>query len=151
MLHLYFGNKTGALLSGDNYFNAWVDESVLETEFGRLVVHEIEHGEVISRNNIVLPVIGSISPDMLSGGTKALLSLYYSDKLLMDLASMGDNCFSLLDRLSKMKDIFICTDSYRELYENGFRGQIYLEDYNKTVSSKSELYQEWCDYFERNL
>lgn len=32
MLHLYFGNKKDALLSGDNYFDAWVDDKDIYTQ-----------------------------------------------------------------------------------------------------------------------
>lgn len=154
MLHLYFGNKKGALLSGENYFNAQVDTSVIESNFGKYVIGKIEKGKVYSKNNIVIPIIGSISPENLSGGTKTLLSLYYNNTLLVDLASMGDNCFEplakLVNKFSNI-DFFVCTDSYRELYENGYFGSIFIENSNVLVDNKKDLYKEWCIYFERFL
>lgn len=151
MLYLYFGDKKNALLSGESYFDAWVDTAVLESDFGKSVVNGIENGIVYSRNNIVIPVIGSIPPDMLSGGTKTLLCLYYNSNLLVDLAAMGDNCFSYLSRLATDRDIYACTDSYRELYEHGFIGDIFVQNFNVTVNNAESLYTEWCKYYERFL
>lgn len=143
MLHLTFGDIEGALVSGDGYFDTWVDESVIETDFGKLVIGQIEKGTVYSKYNIVIPVIGSISSERLSGGTKALLTLYSDNSIVFDLAAMGDNCFKLLARIAEIKDIYVCTDTYRELYENGYYGGIFVENSKNIVNDERALFNEW--------
>ena len=44
MLNLYFGDLDGALLSGNGYFDRQIDESCIETDFGRRVIKEIDGG-----------------------------------------------------------------------------------------------------------
>jgi hypothetical protein len=146
MLNLYFGNIRNAILSGDSYFEARVSNSIVESELGKKIIKYIDKGEVISKDNIIIPVIGSVSPNRLSGGTKSLLSLLDNPDLILDLACMGDNCFFMLYELVNYysnTDICVCSDSYRPLYENGYKGNIFVKNSEKIVTSASELYDEW--------
>lgn len=70
MLQLYFGELKGTLYSGNGYFDNWVDDRCVESEFGRKIIKEVDKSEVISSKNIVSEVIGAINSSYLSGGVK---------------------------------------------------------------------------------
>lgn len=145
MLKIYFGNMENAILSGDGYFDAIIDEEIIETEIGKKIIGDIEKGEVISRNNIIIPVYGGISPNRLSGGVKSLLSLASDSSIVLDLACMGNNCFRSLSEVVKNADgdITVCSDSLRPLYDKGYEGEIYVINTGVVVSSQDALRKEW--------
>lgn len=147
MLKLYFGNMKNAILSGDGYFDSIVDTEIIETEIGKKIIKTIEKGDVVSKNNIIIPVYGGISPDSLSGGTKSLLSLASDNEIVLDLACMGNNCFSSLSEVvkSSKKDITVCSDILRPLYNNGYEGDIYVVNTGNVVSSQDALRKEWLE------
>lgn len=136
-----------AEVSGDGYFDSWVDASVIESDYARGVIKDIENGDVISKYNVVIPIYGSVSPERLSGGVKSLLSMYANDDVIFDLASIGDNCFKQLGILASLKDIEMCSDSFRPLYRNGFEGDILVKNTHNIISNDNDLYEEWWGYY----
>lgn len=146
MLKLKYGCTPDSRVSGDNYFDAWVDNSVLLQSFSKKVISGIENGKVLSKNVIEIPVIGIIPSSDLSGGTKTLISLYDDPSLYFDLDSMGDNCFKYLGDLCTDRDILVCTDTFRYLYQNGYNGQIYIVNSGNIVSCHEDLWKEWVNY-----
>lgn len=151
MLTLKFGSIDKAFLSGDSYFDAWVDESVIETDFGKEVIGQIEKGIVHSSQCIVIPVIGGIPPERLSGSTKTLLTLYSDNSKVFNLSALGDNCFKLLAHLAEMKDIRLCTDTFRDMYSKGFYGDILIENSGNIITNDNSLLEEWIKANERFL
>ena len=102
MLKVYFGNNEKALKSGDGYFDNWLDDDCLETEFAKEVVREIDKSELISKNLVQSPVIGAVPPKFLSGGAKSLLILRFSD-VEMNITAFGENCYPYIIKISKEK------------------------------------------------
>lgn len=116
MLHLYFGNKTGALLSGDNYFNAWVDESVLETEFGMnffimnkdIQVLEFSITNVVEINSISVVSVFNNSLIPLPLRRSSSLSDWLRNRLILTHRSNINKLFSRLGIVS-LQDKILCT------------------------------------------
>ena len=118
MLHVYVGSNEDAIYPGGKYFDACVDTSVITEDFSRKVIKEIDKSEVVSENLVISPVIGPIPPNYLSGGVKTLMILYKEDKMV-DIDSMGENCFPYLWMLAENKDIKLSMEGYRDLYQFG--------------------------------
>ena len=142
MLNLYFGDLEGALLSGNGYFDRQIDECCIETDFGKRVIKEIDGGEVYDRNLIISKVLGGIPPERLSGGTKSLLILMNSDKII-DLASMGDNCLPFLADIAKVKDITVCTDTYRKIFKDSTLDKVHILNDDSIVYNDDEYFEKW--------
>ena len=147
MLKVYFGNYKNALLSGNSYFDTNVDESCIESNFGRKIIKEISGADVLDKNSVIHPVFGSIPTRDLAGSIKALLILMFDNEYgVLDLASMGDNCLKYLGEIAEKKDIKVCTDSWRELWNNS---PILVLNDNVVVDSEDKLYEEWVKYLDK--
>lgn len=133
MLHLYIGHKQDYFLSGNKVFDNRFDMNYLLEDFSKKVVKLVDKSEVIDKYCIKSPVLGGIAPSLLSGGTKTLLMLRYTD-LRFYLEAMGDNCFPFLLEISKVKDIYMCTTRYRYLFKYGFT-EIFIENTEEIVTS----------------
>lgn len=142
MLKLLFGNIDEALYSGDFYFDYILDPLFINKDFSKRVIKAIDKGDVKGENCIVTEALGAIPPDMLSGGSKSLIILMYSDQI-MNLSCMGDNCLPFLADIAQEKDITVCTDLFREIYENSKLGDVLVLNSNTVVHDVQGLYQEW--------
>lgn len=143
MLNLYFGKLEDALLSGNDYFNSWVDEKCIETEFGKRVIKEIDGGDVYDKNLIISKVLGGIPSERLSGGTKSLLILMFDNKI-MHLSAMGDNCLPFLADIAKVKDITVCTDYYRPIFKNSNLDKVHILNDDSIVYNDDEYFKKWA-------
>lgn len=143
MLNLYFGKLKGALLSGNGYFDSWVDESCIETDFGKRVIKEVDGGDVYDRNLIISKVLGGIPPERLSGGTKSLLILMNTDKIV-HLCAMGDNCLPFLADIAKVKDITVCTDYYRPIFKDSTLDKVHILNDDSIVYNDDEYFEKWA-------
>lgn len=145
MLKIYFGNNEKALRSGDGYFDNWLDDDCLETEFAKEVVRAIDKSELISKNLVQSPVIGAVPPKFLSGGTKSLLILRFSD-VEMNITAFGENCYPYIIQISKEKDITICSNNAFRIFECGDLDSILILNDESFVHSDDELIQKWLLY-----
>ena len=145
MLKVYFGNNEKALRSGDGYFDNWLDDDCLETEFAKEVVREIDKSELISKNLVQSPVIGAVPPKFLSGGAKSLLILRFSD-VEMNITAFGENCYPYIIKISKEKDITICSNNAFRIFERGDLDSMLILNDGSFIHSDDELIQKWLLY-----
>lgn len=143
MLNLHFGDLPEALLTGDGWFNNQMDFGCITTDFGRRVIASVDKAAVFSKN-VLLKGDESFPPKRLARGTKYLMILMYTDKVV-DLAAMGNNCFPFLREIADMKDIFMCTDSPRPLFRVGGFSEVKISNVNKIVHSDAELFDVFLD------
>ena len=146
MLKIYFGKYDDMLYSGNDYFDMVVDEDCIETDFGKKVIKAIDNGVVYDKNLIVTEVLGGIPPERLSGGTKALLILMNTDKV-MSMGALGDNCLPYLADISEVKDITLCTKSLRPLFENSDLKEAYIINFDIKVHNQREFYNAWVEWW----
>ncbi len=139
MLYLHIGALQGYAVSGDGWFDMRVDENCLLTDFANRVVKGVDNSDIISSHLIESPILGAIPPSSLSGGTKTLLTIMFEDCVNFDLAAMGDNCFPYLKEICDSKDVYMCTDSFRDLFGVGGFEMVYVVNDNSTVDSSLEL------------
>ena len=139
MLKLYIGRLGNELYSSDDYFKNAVDTDCILTDFGRRVIKEVDKSEVFDRNVIISPVLGGIPPESLSGGTKALLTLYSEDDIVFRLSAMGDNCLPFLAEIAEKKDITLSTEEIRPLFNNSMLNEVYIMNDGSIVHDMNEL------------
>jgi hypothetical protein len=90
MLQIYFGNMPEAIYNTEVYFqNVYEDEWIVD-DFAKEVIKKIDRSEVMDVQAIKSPVLGIISPERLSGGTKTLLLI----------KNMPDKVFSRSDEIN---------------------------------------------------
>lgn len=78
-----------------------------EDEFVRHTIRTIDRSEVIMGECIVSPVLGAIAPERLSSGCKGVILLRMLPERSIYATRCGDNCFPLIQELSKMQDVKI--------------------------------------------
>ena len=81
MLTISFKTTKNTILNVDTYFDynyddAWFDDSTVK----RMIL-DIDKSKVISANCIESPILGQITPRLLSGGVKALILMYKEPQL----------------------------------------------------------------------
>ncbi len=144
MLNLFIGDLEDYLLSGHKWFDNQVDEDVIQEDFARRVIKGVDNSEV-DGNVIVSPILGRIAPSEISGGSKTLITMMYDDRVNFDLAAIGENCFKYLKEICDVKDIYMCTDSFRRLFHHGGFAEIRVTNDNSIVKSDLELAWKVCE------
>ena len=145
MLNLYLGKNKDSIYPAGGYFRTWIEYDVLTEDFPKKVIKEIDKSDVVGSQLIISPVLGPISPDRISGGSKALIILYCTD-CIMDIDSMGENCYPYLAELADSKDISISMDHIVNLYNHGFRGKIHILNNDNIVDNGKDLVLEAMEY-----
>lgn len=144
MLKVYIERKLfREEISLEGWFDYDLDDELLETEFSKRVVKEIDNSELINRNLVISPVLGSISTRNISGGAKTLICMKYMDKVPR-CSHFGDNCFPLLAEICKEKDIIMLLDTSFLPFNYGF-DSVYFIDSGKTVYDNESFMDEYFD------
>ena len=140
MLNIYVGEMANSLTQVKSYFNNVLEDKYLETDFAKKVVKEIDNSDLINKNLVISPVIGSIPPSMISGGSKALIILNFTDEII-PLYLMGENCYPILANISKDKDVTVTTDSTVRFFElsNNNLDKIHILNDDSYVYTDKEL------------
>lgn len=107
MLNIYFGNMPEAIYNTDVYFRNVYDDDWITDDFGREVIKKVDKSEVLDSQAIKSPVLGLISPERLSGGTKTLLLIKNMPDKVFNASTCGDNCAGFILKLAKKSDITI--------------------------------------------
>lgn len=145
MLYLYLGRKKGYRHSGDITFDHGFDRSNIQKPFAKKVIKEIDKSEVLGKDSIISPIIGSRASTFLSGGSKTLICLMYGEGIGFYLEAMGDNCLSLLKEVADSKDIHMCTTTMRDLFSYGFT-KFVVENTNEIVTDRKRWLDLQLDY-----
>lgn len=155
MLNVIFGFPSKALRSVKGYISDFVKLSdifipngglpptVVETEFAKKVILEIDRSIVHHARYIESPVLGTISFREISEGATSLIILNNVPEIV-PLEFMGDNCFNLLVDIANRKDITVCTSSVREMFSHGFK-EIHIVNDDIIVNNNLDFY----DYYDK--
>lgn len=105
MLLVYFKPRKNVIIRASAAFNHRYSEEWLVTDIGKRIVREIDKSEVLDKGAAIRSdVLGVISPERLSGGTKALFLARFKDDFISSIC-FGDNCSELLLQISEEKDV----------------------------------------------
>jgi hypothetical protein len=119
MLNVYIGQleDKNFIWNTDAYFDVWFDRENLLTPFAKKLVKDIDKSEVLSKYNIVSPVLGSIPITMLSGGTKSLLLIKYNHAIV-NLWTLGENCYQYLVDIAEEQDVTVLIEGVNGIFLN---------------------------------
>ena len=74
------------------YFNYTYEDEWLTSDFAKEVIRKIDKSDVKGPHAVESPVLGVISPEKLSGGTKTLLLMANDSEKAFNASTCGDNC-----------------------------------------------------------
>lgn len=116
MLYITLGfDIKGKISHPKGYFEENYTVDWLNNPLAKEIIKGIDKSEHIQDHIIVSPVLGGISPTMLSTGCKGTLILLNEPSgTLVSGERFGDNCFPWLSRIGEEKDIYITLHHYIE-------------------------------------
>lgn len=91
MLNIYFGDMPEAVYNTSVYFNYTYEDEWLTSDFAKEVIKKIDKSDVKGPHAVESPVLGVISPEKLSGGTKTLLLMANDPEKVFNASTCGDN------------------------------------------------------------
>lgn len=144
MLKIYFGDMPEAIYNTEVYFKNVYDDSWITDDFAREVIKKVDKSEVLDSQAIKSPVLGIISPERLSGGTKTLLLIKNKPDEVFNASTCGDNCAKFILKLAKEKDVTINLRHLMEFGKSKFEAFV-LND-GKKVCGMDELFSEAYKY-----
>ena len=92
MLNAYFGPMPEAIYNTAVYFKNTYRDSWITNPMSVEMIKDVDKSDVVSANLIESPVLGSISPLMLSGGVKTLMLDKFDRTHVFNASTCGDNC-----------------------------------------------------------
>lgn len=86
------------------YFNNRYQQEWLKDPLVVQMIKDIDKSDLLENGVVISPIFGAIPITKISGGTKALILMLKTDRIIWGSAC-GDNCADWIVRISEMKDI----------------------------------------------
>lgn len=116
MLNIYFGDMPEAVYNTSVYFNYTYEDEWLTSDFAKEVIKKIDKSDVKGPHAVESPVLGVISPEKLSGGTKTLLLMANDPEKVFNASTCGDNCAPFILKLAEKEGL-----DHQPAASHGFR------------------------------
>ncbi|MBO5325022.1 MAG: DUF4869 domain-containing protein [Lachnospiraceae bacterium] len=136
MLNIIFGDVEKCIYNTEVYFRNTYEDDWITSDIAKQIIKDVDKSEVLSANCIESSVLGQITPEILSGGTKTLLLLINCSEQVFNASTCGDNCAKWILKIAEEKDITIRLGHIMK-FDEPFK--IRVVNSNKTVSSMEEL------------
>lgn len=107
MLNVYFGDIPDAIYNTALYFRNVYQDAWITDSMSREIILDVDKSTVVSANLIESPVLGPISPVMLSGGVKTLLLIKHDKRQVFNASTCGDNCAKWILQLAEKRKLVI--------------------------------------------
>ena len=140
MLNIRFGDMPEAIYNTSVYFRNSYKDRWITSPFGVSVIKDVDKSEVIDANIIKSPVLGSITPNDLSGGVKTLLLIHYDRQHIFNASTCGDNCAKWILEIAKERKVVINLRHLMDFGKDNFR--IMVLNTRKIVTNMAELIDE---------
>jgi hypothetical protein len=144
MLKIYFGDMPEAIYNTEVYFMNVYDDKWITDDFAKEVIKKVDKSDVLDSQAIKSPVLGIISPERLSGGTKTLLLMKNMPDKVFNASTCGDNCAKFILKLAKERDLTINLRHLMDFGKSKFKAYV-LND-NIEVFGMEELLFEAYKY-----
>lgn len=96
----------------DGYFDGYFSEEWVLNDWSNKVLSMIDKSKFIAPKIVESPVLGTISHEWISGGSKQLIMMNMFQDVVYDGDNLGDNCWPLLLELGKTKDLMMSLSYY---------------------------------------
>ncbi len=143
MLKILFGEAENVLHNVETFFNNQYQYSWLEDPFVVDLIKDVDQSVVESPECIKSPVLRQIPPTRLSGGTKAVILMKYTDRMV-NASNCGDNCAPWILKLGEDRDLTINLHHIMEFDQEQFEIEI-LNDH-RIVHNMAEMVDAATDY-----
>lgn len=140
MLNVFFGTMPEAIYNTAVYFKNTYRDSWITDEFAVKIIKDVDKSDVVSASVIESPVLGSITPLMLSGGVKTLLLVRHDRKHVFNASTCGDNCAKWLLYLARDRKVVVNFHHVMDFGREPFR--IRVLNSGKIVHTMTELIEE---------
>lgn len=107
MLNVFFGDMPEAIYNTAVYFRNVYQDSWITDEMSREIILDVDGSVVVSANMIESPVLGAITPLLLSGGVKTLLLIKHDRKQVFNASTCGDNCAKWILKLAEKRKVVV--------------------------------------------
>lgn len=143
MLRIYVGSIPNEIRSASVYFDINYKPEWLDDELNQKMIEDVYKSKVIARNIIESSVLGTIPPQWLSGGVKALICMNSDDRgYIFNLSNCGDNCAKWVREIAETKDLLVTTHHYMS-FKDVEDFKIEMVNTGKIVNTKEEYLDEF--------
>lgn len=143
MLSVYFGSLPNEIYVADKYFDMNYNPEWLLDPMVKEMIKDVDKSEVIAKNIIESPVLGTIPPQWLSGGVKCLICML-KDKTgyIFNGTNCGDNCAKWILKIAEKKDLTVTFHHIMDFgYDTKFKCKILNN--NSTINNFEEFLNEY--------
>lgn len=144
MLNVYFGDMPDAIYNTALYFRNVYQDAWITDSMSREIILDVDKSTVVSANLIESPVLGPISPVMLSGGVKTLLLIKHDKKQVFNASTCGDNCAKWILLLAEKRKLVINLHHVMDFGPDDFK--IKVLNSGAIAHNMSELIRESIPY-----
>lgn len=144
MLSVQFGDMPEAIYNTAVYFKNTYRDDWITDDFGKEVIRDVDKSEVVSAHVIESPVLGSITPLMLSGGVKTLLLIKHDRSHVFNASTCGDNCAKWILELARDRKVVVNLYHVMDFGRDEFK--IRVVNSGKIVHNMTELIKESVPY-----
>lgn len=144
MLNIFFGKMDDAVYNTAVYFKNTYRDSWITNDLSVEMIRDVDKSEVVSASLIESPVLGSISPLMLSGGVKTLMLVRFDRDHVFNASTCGDNCAKWLLRIAEGRKVLVNLHHVMDFGKGEFK--IRVANSGKIVRNMLELLQEASKY-----
>lgn len=144
MLNVYFGDMPDAIYNTALYFRNVYQDAWITDSMSREIILDVDKSTVVSANLIESPVLGPISPVMLSGGVKTLLLIKHDKKHVFNASTCGDNCAKWILQLAEKRKVVINLHHVMDFGPDDFK--IKVLNSGAIAHNMSELIRESIPY-----
>ena len=143
-LSIIFGESVGyeIIKIPDVYFNNTYEDEWLNDEFVKHIIRTIDKSE-LNGKNIISPILGSISVERMSGGSKTCILIYKTDRVVY-ATGCGDNCIPIIEEILNIKDITINLRHWMEFSNSVY--PIKCVNSGKVCHNRTELFDEYLKF-----
>ena len=143
MLNAYFGPMPEAIYNTAVYFKNTYRDSWITNPMSVEMIKDVDKSDVVSASLIESPVLGSISPLMLSGDVKTLMLVKFDRTHVFNASTCGDNCAKWLLRIAQDRKVVI---NLHHVMGFGDEFKIRVSNSGAIVRNMTDLLREASNY-----
>jgi len=121
MLNIYFGDMPEAIYNTAVYFRNSYEDKWITKDLSIAMIKDVDKSEVVGAHAISSPVLGTISPELLSGGVKTLLLIMNDHNKVFNASTCGDNCAKWILKIAEERKVVINLRHIMEFGEEDFK------------------------------